>query len=73
MCFKSTIYSLREQPKQGKQQLHPSIKFLLLCGILLKKCLSYMGFQITISLASAVRISKADLAASWQGDQCERR
>jgi len=32
--FKSTIYSLRQQPKQGEQQLHPSAKFLLLCGVI---------------------------------------
>lgn len=35
--LKSTIYSLREQPKQGEQQLHPSTKFLFLCGVIVFK------------------------------------
>lgn len=32
-----------------------------------------MGFQLAASPASAVRISKAELAAPWQADQWERR
>lgn len=32
-----------------------------------------MGFQLTASPASAVRISKGELAAPWQAEQWERR
>lgn len=67
------IHSENSQSK-GSSSCIPLLSFYFYAAwSFLKKCLSYMGFQITISLASAVRISKADLAASWQGDQCERR
>lgn len=32
-----------------------------------------MGFQLTVSPASVIRISKAELAAPWQAEQWERR
>lgn len=32
-----------------------------------------MGFQLPASLASAVRISEAELAAPWQAEHWERR
>lgn len=45
-CALRVVYSLREQPKQREQHLHPSAKILLSCGvIILKEMLKVHGLS----------------------------